>query len=387
MSKIRNLARLSAACISPVWLGLAGNAVAGERDYDDRYYLAPMAIYQLVDSDRGTDDGYGGSIAFGRHLSDNLAVELYGLYLSADSDGSVPGSSGSMTLAGGGVSALMFARNSLPNLFGSLGAGYIDATDHPGTPSGEDRPTFHAGVGYLLPINFLTSGSAIRAEAKFLMDAHRERGLGNGGRKEFYDSLFSVGLHIPIGAKAAPPPPPEQPVRVVPVVKTPDSDGDGVNDDLDECPGTPPGTEVDNVGCPLPPPAPPCVTPEAGQPIDLKGCATGDVIVLRGVNFEFDKDRLTVNAKVILDGVVSALAQVPDAEIEIGGHTDSKGTDEYNQRLSERRARSVREYLVSNGVDGNRLRTYGYGEVRPIADNDYDEGRELNRRVELKFVD
>lgn len=393
MTHFRKLVRFGGLALSPM-LFVSPLSQAAERDYDERYYIAPMAIYQLVDDDRGTDDGFGGSVSVGRHIADNLAIELHALYLTADSDGSVMGANGSMSLIGGGVSALVFARNSLPNLFGNVGASYVDASDHPGTPPGEDRPAFHAGVGYLFPINFLTRGSAIRTEAKFFLDAHRERNLGNGGRKEFYDALFSLGLHIPLGAEPAPPPPPAKPpVQVVPVVTpaaVPDSDGDGVNDDLDQCPGTPAGTQVDEVGCALPPPAPPappCEAPAPGQPIDLSGCATGDVIVLKGVNFEFDRARLTANARVILDDVAVALMQVPDTAVEISGHTDSKGSDSYNQALSERRARSVRSYLIEQGVDGGRLSTRGYGEMQPIADNSTDDGRELNRRVELMFIE
>jgi outer membrane protein OmpA-like peptidoglycan-associated protein len=183
-------------------------------------------------------------------------------------------------------------------------------------------------------------------------------------------------------APVAPAEPP--PVAVAP--PPPDTDGDGVIDDLDKCPGTPTGTPVDDKGCPLPPPPPPCKAPQAGERISLTGCGTGDVIVLRGVNFEFDKARLTPNAKTILDNVGDELVANPQINVELGGHTDSKGSDEYNQKLSERRAKSVVQYLVGRGIDNGRMTAAGYGETQPVADNDTDEGRELNRRVELKIV-
>ncbi|WP_428311891.1 OmpA family protein [Hydrocarboniphaga sp.] len=166
----------------------------------------------------------------------------------------------------------------------------------------------------------------------------------------------------------------------------PDSDGDGVIDDLDMCPGTPPGTPVNDKGCPLPPPPPPCKIPAPGERVSLAGCGTGDVIVLRGVNFDFDKASLTPNAKAILDNVGDELVANPQINVEIGGHTDSRGSDEYNQNLSDRRASSVVQYLVGRGINSERMTSVGYGETQPIADNDTDEGRELNRRVELKIV-
>ena len=119
----------------------------------------------------------------------------------------------------------------------------------------------------------------------------------------------------------------------------------------------------------------------------LEGCAAGDTIVLQGVTFEFDKARLTPNAKVILDGVASALEGRPDIKVEIGGHTDAKGSDAYNLKLSDRRAASVVQYLVGKGIAPARMTSHGYGEAIPVADNATDEGRELNRRVELKVTE
>ena len=109
-------------------------------------------------------------------------------------------------------------------------------------------------------------------------------------------------------------------------------------------------------------------------------------MVLQGVNFEFDEDRLTLNAKTLLDQVAGALTKRSDIKIELEGHTDSKGSDTYNQALSEARAASVKRYLIERGVDGGRMSTVGYGETMPVADNTTDEGRELNRRVQLKVT-
>ncbi|MGQ0620374.1 MAG: OmpA family protein [Panacagrimonas sp.] len=212
-----------------------------------------------------------------------------------------------------------------------------------------------------------------------------------------------------------PPPPPAEPVAVVPppavCSDTLDNDGDGLIDFPADpgCTAADDGDETDPPQCSdgkdndgdglIDFPADkgctaaddndevdPCKTPAAGERISLKGCGTGDIIVLRGVNFEFDKARLTVNAKTILDNVGEELTAYPEIEVELGGHTDGKGSDEYNQRLSDKRAASVKTYLVGKDIAESRMSTVGYGESQPVADNETDEGRELNRRVELKVT-
>jgi OOP family OmpA-OmpF porin len=112
-------------------------------------------------------------------------------------------------------------------------------------------------------------------------------------------------------------------------------------------------------------------------------------IVLRGINFDFDKSNIKAEFAPVLDEAAQILKDNSSVKVTIEGHTDSKGTDEYNQRLSERRAKSVKQYLVSRGVEASRLDTVGKGEREPIADNtkngrDNPEGRAMNRRAELK---
>lgn len=155
-------------------------------------------------------------------------------------------------------------------------------------------------------------------------------------------------------------------------------------------PAAPPPVEVvppaEPPGPPPPPPPPPCESPKPGQPFSLEGCEVGQTLVLHGVNFEFDKSRLTANAKTLLDMVADALLARQDISVEIAGHTDSKGADAYNQQLSESRTDAVKLYLIERGIGGSRMTTVGFGETKPIADNATDEGRELNRRVELRVT-
>jgi OOP family OmpA-OmpF porin len=148
-----------------------------------------------------------------------------------------------------------------------------------------------------------------------------------------------------------------------------DTDGDGVTDDKDKCPGTPKGVEVDENGCPK---VAPLFQEEKKE------------LILEGVNFEFNSATLTAASSTTLDQVAASLVAWPDIRVEVGGHTDTVGTHEYNVGLSKRRADSVKAYLVNKGVAADRLETAGYAYDRPVATNDTAEGRAQNRRVELK---
>lgn len=122
---------------------------------------------------------------------------------------------------------------------------------------------------------------------------------------------------------------------------------------------------------PMPEPAPAPV-PEP-EPVTLSG----------EVSFAFDSAALTPAAEVTLDDVAQRLREHTDVRIRIEGHTDSRGSAQYNLRLSEQRAQAVLDYLQSQGVDSTRMSAVGHGEERPVASNDTDEGRALNRRVEI----
>jgi OOP family OmpA-OmpF porin len=105
--------------------------------------------------------------------------------------------------------------------------------------------------------------------------------------------------------------------------------------------------------------------------------------VLRGIEFAFDRAELTGSSFVILDVAIEELSRCPNIPVRIEGHTDALGSDEYNQALGQRRADSVRSYFVSKGLSGSRLSARSFGESNPVASNETDEGRQLNRRVEL----
>lgn len=161
-----------------------------------------------------------------------------------------------------------------------------------------------------------------------------------------------------------------------------DDDGDGVLNSVDKCPDTPKGTPVDATGCPLVAPAPEPV-PVAPVPPPSE-----EVIVInKEVLFEFDSARLTPSDRNGLDAVASRLRnEAANVQLRVTGHTDSVGRDAYNQKLSERRAHSVTDYLISSGIPRSSfVSVSGEGETRPVADNSSAEGRAQNRRVEIKI--
>jgi OOP family OmpA-OmpF porin len=226
----------------------------------------------------------------------------------------------------------------------------------------EREANYKFGVGLQLK---LTDAFVIRAEAERyrIGDA-----VGNNGDIDLFSLgvLYRFGWAAPQAARPETPPPTAampEPVPPPPPAPPRDSDNDGVTDDLDKCPGTPPGTAVDAAGCPL------------------KGSIT-----LEGVTFEYKSAQLSADSRTILGGIGDNLKKYPRLRIELQGHTDSAGGDAYNLALSQRRAESVRDYLIERGVVADRLTARGYGEAQPIESNDTEAGRARNRRVVMHVI-
>ncbi len=260
-------------------------------------------------------------------------------------------------------------------------------------PNGMFRPYIGAGVNYTLFSGEETSGALSGADLKLddSIGAAGQVGVDIGQRNWFFNANvryidmssdvelngadvgtadinpWVYGIHVgyrfghvipaPAPAPVAAPPPPPPP----PPAKCADSDNDGVCDEADKCPGTPAGTKVDSVGCPL------------EQTLKLL--------------FDFDSAELRPESITELERVVKFMGDVPFAKAMVEGHTDSVGSDAYNLALSDRRAKAVFDYLSSRGVDPARLSSVGKGETAPIADNATAEGRQENRRVMLIRTD
>ncbi len=182
-----------------------------------------------------------------------------------------------------------------------------------------------------------------------------------------------------------------------------DSDGDGVWDGIDECPRTPEGARVDSHGCPRDSDGDgvwdgidECPNTPPNTPVDRRGCPiskredellkTG-VIRLDNVYFDTAKSTIKRESHEVLDEVAGILNKYDDLKIEIGGHTDYRGTEAYNEALSDARAKAVLDYLVSkHNFSRSRFSAKGYGESKPVATNETAAGMAKNRRVEFRVL-
>lgn len=324
-------------------------------------YLMFMPYYLFADSDRSVvlpatgkptdvDTGTGFVLGYGQQIKGSWFWETQAFA------GLIDTSTGGVTdfyQYGLGLDLLYrFARDAAvsPFVLAGLGGVYDDVV-----PDDDDSFSLFGNLGVgVMSGPIADSGLRLRADARYIysmFDNANSDGMG--------DIRLAVGLVAPLGQRVV-----EHTVvktKTVPVV---DSDGDGVPDRNDDCPNTLPGALVDSHGC-----------AQMDQNIQLEG-----------VKFQYDKATLTANAQVILRSVVKALEGQPSMHVQIAGHTDSIASNAYNQALSERRAHSVKRFLVNHGISPTRLTTVGYGETRPIATNETAAGRQKNRRVVFHIV-
>jgi OmpA-OmpF porin, OOP family len=247
--------------------------------------------------------------------------------------------------------------------------------DYGNLRSSERDNLFNVGVGFF---GNLTERFALRGDV---------RGVWHDDVSSLRP-MATLGVTMMLGATAAPaaaPAPTPAPAAEA------DSDGDGVVDSRDACPGTPAGVAVDARGCPLdsdgdgvPDYLDRCPDTPRGVRVDAQGCEvqiTEPVTFNVTVEFAFNSAEITSVSRTDLMTAVQFLREHPSTTAVVEGHTDSVGSDAYNQQLSQRRAEAVRAALVNAGITANRLTSRGYGESRPIASNDTDAGRQQNRRV------
>ncbi|HEY8035156.1 MAG TPA: OmpA family protein [Methylobacter sp.] len=317
---------------------------------DNRWYVAPFATFVRTGGDRKSEDGWGGGMGFGKMLDKHFNVELKGFYQEF---GGVD-TPGPWNLAGGTADLQYYFFRDKFAPYAVIGAGAMNSCASANCGVGVIG---EAGAGFTYEVheNFLLR-TDIRYRYNNNLNAHIQPRT-----EEFHDMLVNVGFVIPFGEKPRPPVKTERPAPVVSTANL-DSDGDGVPDSIDKCPGTLKGTKVDNTGCPV-------------------------RLVLKGQHFQRNSAELTLNAKTILDEVAKSLISSPQKnDIEVQGHASSEGKDSYNMKLSQRRAQSVVNYLKKKGVT-NRLIAKGYGSTQPIADNSTEAGRSENRRVELIWIE
>jgi len=267
-----------------------------------------------------------------------------------------------------------------------LEAGLGGLTYDPEDSSTETHALMNLGAGLKW---FLSDAFALRADVRRMLAVE---GLSFDDKNDHWSYMLGLTMSFGGEVKQPPPPPAPAPAPLPPPPPPPapvDSDGDGVTDDMDKCPDTPEGCEVDASGCPLDTDMDgvinckdKCPNTPKGVNVNERGCW----VISASLAFGFDSAELKPEGKELLDQAYDILKN-DDLKIEIHGYTDSVGAEAYNQKLSERRAESVKAYLVDKGIDESRMTTVGYGESDPVAPNDTKEGRAKNRRVEFKVLD
>lgn len=353
--------------------GLSVAHVAGAQEFDDRWYLTGSVGQNFQDNDRNTEDAQFLTLGLGKMISPNWSLDAELNYQNPN-----PTRDENLNWSQYGISFdarrhfMLEGRDWHPYIVAGLGyqrsEEEFDAFPNVNSPAEREDGNMSAKLG----VGAQTHGDRmkVRMELAYRYDAD-DSAVGSSydgsieDSDDFGDLLASIGVIIPLGAAAAAPAP--APAPAAPNCADLDDDGDGVNNCDDKCPGS-----------------------QAGQTIGPDGCPVPVSIDLKGVNFDYDKSNLRPDAVSILSEATEILKRYPELKVEVAGHTDSKGTDAYNQGLSERRAKAVYDYLTSNGVDASRLAgPNGYGESRPIAPNtnedgsDNPEGRAKNRRTEL----
>ncbi len=377
----RRVAAAVAAAVGGVAL-VSGSAQAQQGSV----YFGLGAGQSLVDPDEnGTsyhvDDNtdLGFKVLLGYDLTDRFSVEGYYADLGA-ADLSGP-TNGQIDYKSFGLEGLLYLPHNKRGFsaFAKIGASNVDT-------SSSDIP-FEA-------VKDAQVSAGLGLEKQF------KGGVSLRGEYQFFDTdaqLLSLSAIKRFGAPKPPPPvvepPPPPPPPPAPAPEPPkDSDNDGVLDPQDKCPNTPVGTQVDGSGCAIDRdhdgvlnPNDKCPNTAEGVKVDSDGCPLADHFtgVLEGVNFYTNSDRLTSEAKTILNRVAEDLNRYPSVRVIIVGHTDNRGSAAYNKDLSLRRAKAVARYLVAKGVDPGRMRYAGKGEEEPIASNATEEGRAKNRRVEF----
>jgi OOP family OmpA-OmpF porin len=350
--------------------------------------LSPMLGGITMEGDQPVDsEGLAYSLALGYNLTESWSLEavLGGANLEKENDGD------DVDFWNYRLDALyhfMPESKLVPYLAAGAGNYSLDSDN-------EFMTNYGAGLLY-----FLGENIALRADVRHM--------IGFNESNLEHNLIYTAGLKFQFAGT-------EQPMEKTPL----DSDGDGVADDLDQCPDTPMGAPVDARGCPLDTDGDgvhdyldQCPDTPMGAPVDARGCpldTDGDGVhdyldqcpdtpmgmsvdekgcglrLTLHINFDFDQAVIKPEFKVELDkaaAFVRANSDVP--YILLAGHTDSRGNNAYNQRLSERRAKAVRQALIDNyGMNPTKLKARGFGESQPVADNNTEEGRYQNRRVEV----
>ena len=317
------------------------------------YEVTPFASGILTDSKAGLDDNnyLNAGIALGKNLDDSFIDQVEIAYMRSDSL-EYEGTNGNTNVNRLFLNAVKkFALTEKLSAYGLLGAGYQDVTQEIGDH--EDSALVNYGLGLRYDIPYY--GIALKGDVRHLLAFKNNQN----------SLMYTFGLALPLGKKysetiAATVPVINEPIMeeepTVPVKAEPmDDDKDGVLNQFDKCPNTSPGVKVNKDGC----------------------------FEVVNLNINFDNNSVEIKDQYMknIETFAKILKQNKSLTAAIEAHTDSKGSDAYNQNLSERRAVAVLNELKKLDVASSKLSSRGYGESQPIASNDTEEGKALNRRV------
>lgn len=391
-------------------------SVALAADYN--FEITPLIGYNVAEGNIDLDDyaTFGAELQY-NGLDSVIKPELSLLYSKADyNTNKLPSSADTdvWRLALNGVYEYDKFGSVVP--LAKAGFGYESMNDgsYEGQTGNADSLFVDAGVGAKIPFNDML---ALKLEAVYMLKYNDAR----------YDSNLAVlaGLNIAFGPKAQKAAPvKEEPVVVAAAVVDGDDDNDGVLNSKDKCPNTAAGLRVDVKGCFLDGDddndgvlnaSDSCLASAAGEKVDASGCkidgdddkdgvlnskdicpntVAGEVVNSDGcpakanlnINFENNSFKVDSASEALIQKYADFLITYTAYSTKIVGYTDSRGSDTYNQKLSESRANVVKDMLIDRGVPADRLAAEGMGELNPIADNDSSEGRAQNRRIEAELT-
>lgn len=351
-------------------------AQAAERP--EGLYIAPSLSYVFNDEDYNLDDGVGASIALGHRYDSPWAAEFALLYAESNFDNNVTSSDGDHYQAR--LDALYHIEldgEFTPYIVAGLGYGSWESDSR----GDADQTQVNAGLGIM---HMLTDQVAFRSDLRAVFDIDEDElnGLFNIGISYFFDKPTKAVPMTKMKEKVIPAP---RPMLV-------DGDKDGIPDASDRCPNTGLGVSVSSDGCPLDSDndgvydsSDRCAATPVGAKVDEKGCRiklAETVKLSMQLNFKSGSNDIQPEHASEIAKVGKFLKQYPDSAVVIEGHTDSQGSAAFNQQLSEKRAASVREFIIKNyNIASSRISSLGIGEVNPIADNSTASGRAQNRRV------
>ncbi len=359
----------SAFCASLVF-------AASSPSSDYAYELTPFASGILSDSNinLNADNYVNAGISLAKNLDYKYIDQVELAFMRSDSLDYKGGGTGNTNVNRFFLNAVKkYPLTEKLSAYGLAGLGYQDVSQE--ISGHDDGAILNYGLGLRYDLPYY--GIALKGDVRHLYAVEETQN----------DFMYTLGLGMPLGKKYS-----ETIAPVVPKIATPiapvvdgDDDNDGVLNSKDLCPNTSPGTIVDENGCELDDDKDgivnrldKCPNTSEGVKVNTDGC-------VNTVNLNINFDTNSANIKGAYNSDLEAFAQMmkanPKVNAVIEAHTDSKGSESYNLKLSEKRATSAVNALKALNIDETRLQSIGYGETQPIATNDTAEGRAANRRV------